>query len=416
MIFLKLFKESILFAWHALSNNKLRTLLSLLGITIGIFAIISVFTLVDSLERNVRGSINSLGDDVVYIQKWPWVFSADFKWWEYMNRPIPTYREAELLAKRLNSVEAMAYEGFLNGKVVKHANNSVENTTVAIVSHAYDRISSFELAEGRYFSEMESQTGKPIALIGADVKESLFPNKSAIGEEINLLGRKVTVIGVFEKEGSSIMDNSKDNFIVLPVYYARNVVDLNSERTNPLIAAKAKPNVSISEMKDELRGQMRAIRRIKPSGADDFSLNEAKLLANTVTSTFDVLGIAGWIIGGFSILVGGFGIANIMFVSVKERTNVIGIQKSLGAKNYFILLQFLIESVFLCLMGGTLGLLMVFIFSVIATNLADFDFVLTIGNIFQGLLISAIIGVVSGFVPAFTASRMDPVEAIRTGI
>ena len=414
IIYIKLIRESIIFAFQALGVNKLRTFLSLLGITIGIFTIILVFTVVDSLERNVRESVESLGDNVIYVQKWPWAFGSDYPWWKYWQRPVPDFKEMQELKNRANNVEAITFQAYLSGKTLKYGSSSVENIDVSAVSHEFNKIKSFELAEGRYFTDIESSAGRPIALIGAELKNSLFQDKEAYGEVIQALGRKFTIIGVFTKEGSSLMGNSLDNSMIIPVNYARYIMNLKSERLQPMIQVKGVPGITNAELIDEIKGHMRSIRRLRPIEEDNFALNESKLLSNQIGSLFDVIGRAGWIIGGFSILVGGFGIANIMFVSVRERTNQIGIQKSLGAKNYFILIQFLSEAVTLCILGGLIGLLLVFISAEAASRAFDFDLTLSFGNIVMGIIISAVIGIISGFIPAYTASQLDPVEAIRS--
>ncbi len=414
MIYLKLFKESLLFAIHALVVNKLRTILSLLGITIGIFTIISVFTVVDALKENVRNSVQSLGENVVYIQKWPWTFGNDYPWWKYWQRPLPGYSEMEDLEHRIQHAEAMAMMAFINSKTIRYRNNSIENADVTAVSHAWSQIRSFELQSGRYFTESESLGGSAICILGAEVARSLFGSADPVGKQILAVGRRFTVIGVFKREGKSILENTNDNSIVIPVNFARKILDIRSDRLNPFIMVKGKPGVSNAELKEELQGAMRAIRRLRPMEEDNFAMNEANLISKNLTEPIlNMISFAGMIIGGFSVLVGGFGIANIMFVSVKERTSIIGIQKSLGAKNYFILLQFLAESVFLCLIGGGIGLTVVFVLSLAVSELMDMNLLLTFTNILLGLCVSAGIGIVSGFIPAYTASRLDPVEAIR---
>lgn len=414
LIYLKMFKESLLFALHALVVNKLRTFLSLLGITIGIFTIISVFTVVDALKSNVRNSVQSLGENVVYVQKWPWTFGKDYPWWKYWQRPLPGYTEMEALKPMIQNAEAIAMMAFINSKTIKFRNNTIENAEVTCVSHDWNKIRSFELLQGRYFTEPESQGGNAITILGSEVAKSLFPNGDPLGKEITAIGRKLTVIGVFQREGKSIIDNSTDNSIIVPINFARKILDIRSDRVNPFIMAKGKPGVSNPELIDELRGSMRSIRRLRPIEEDDFALNESNLLSKNLTEPIlNVISIAGLIIGGFSVLVGGFGIANIMFVSVKERTNIIGIQKSLGAKNYFILLQFLAEAIFLCLIGGGIGLFVVFLLSLAASQILDINLLLTTGNILFGFSISGIIGIISGFIPAYSASQLDPVEAIR---
>jgi putative ABC transport system permease protein len=386
-----------------------------LGITIGIFAIISVFTVTDSLERKIRKDVASLGNNVIYVQKWPWVPEGgeEYPWWKYMNRPLPGFKEMNELERKSSTSEALAYVAYIGGQTFKFKSSSVENCVIICASHRYDEVKNFELNEGRYFTESESNTGKPVALIGADVSDALFPNGNAIGNEIVIRGYKVSIIGTIKKEGSSLVDNSSDNCVIIPVNFARSLVNLRSNDIDPFIIVKAKENVATQEMKDELRGEMRSVRKLNPKESDDFALNETSLLSNGLEELFSTLSFAGWIIGGFSILVGGFGIANIMFVSVKERTPIIGIQKSLGSKNYFILLQFLFEAIVLCIIGGGIGLILVLLLSLAASSATGLDLSLTTGNVILGLIISAVIGIISGFIPAHQASQMNPVDAIR---
>lgn len=414
MLFLKLFRESILFAINALVVNKLRTILSLLGISIGIFTIITVFTFVDYIEFSVQSSVQKLGNDVVYVQKWPWAFGSDYPWWKYFNRDNPSYRDYEELNRRADpsKVKAMAFEIDINGKTIKYRSNSVENTNITAASHDFSNVRTMEFEKGRYFTYNESRSGRNYVVIGHNVAQALFGNSDPIGKDVKILGRKLRVIGVVEKEGEDILGNSMDDQALIPINFARNLVDVRADRYQPFIMVKAQDGVTLPELNDEIRNHLRSIRRIAPRVEDDFALNQSSILSIQMESLFGVVNVAGWIIGGFSILVGGFGIANIMFVSVKERTNQIGIQKSLGAKNYFILLQFLIESIVLCLMGGTIGLILVWIITLIA-NALDYGLFLSLGNIVLGLSVSVIIGLVSGYLPAQSAANLDPVEAIR---
>jgi len=408
-----LFKESLLFAWQSLVSNKLRSFLSLLGITIGIFAIILVFTIVDGLESNIRSSIQSLGNNVVYIQKWPWDFGPDYPWWKYINRPVPQYYELDELEKRCKSTEALAYR-MGRRRTIKYRSNSIQNAVVAGISHNFYKIKNFDLTSGRYFTQNETEAGYHLALIGASIAEGLFPNEDPIGKEIKIAGNKAVVIGVIKKEGESLLGVSFDYQVITPYNFARSFLDVRSESADPMIYAKAKPNVSNAEMISELTGIMRGIRKLKPMGEPNFAMNETSLISKGFDGLFDIIGTAGWIIGGFSILVGGFGIANIMFVSVKERTNLIGIQKSLGAKNFFILVQFLGESVMLSTIGGFFGLLVTYIITLLGKDAIDMDISLTGTNIILGFTISILIGIISGFIPAYSASQLDPVEAIRS--
>lgn len=410
MLFLKLLKESFVFAINSVIVNKVRTMLSLLGITIGIFSIISVLTVFDSLENSIKESFEELGNDVVFVTKWPVVGDPNTPWWKYWNRPQPTVQEMKQIQKRSSAAEyASAFFNF--NRNVKYRNNSIENVTIMSVTHDHDKVIFFDIHEGRYFSPVESNAGRNVAIIGADIAENLFEASDPIGKEVKVGGKKCVVIGVLKKEGSGL-GNSNDESIMVPMPFGKTLS--NSRNVNMTIAVKAAPNVSNQVLKDEITGVLRTVRSIKAEDENSFDVNEISVLTNYIDQIFGVIGIVGWIIGGFSLLVGGFGIANIMFVSVKERTSQIGIQKALGAKNYFILTQFLFESVFLSLFGGILGLLLVYAGIVIARQSIEFSIFLTSGNIIIGLAVSVIIGLVAGSIPAWNASRLDPVAAMRT--
>jgi putative ABC transport system permease protein len=416
MIILKLIVESFLFAINALVINKLRTFLSLLGITIGIFSIIAVFTVFDSLENEIKNEIDSLGNNVLFIQKWPWMMGGgDYPWWKYYQRPQPKIKEMDDIMRRSNTVEASAFMFDVDrtvSNIRKKGIISMENVPIIAISHDYNQVMPFDLQAGRYFTEIESHTGKNIAIIGAEIAENLFAGQNAVGEKIKIFGRKLHIIGVIKKEGEDVFGNSNDNWILIPANFARNVVDVNNVGTT--IIVKGRPHISNEQMKDELTGIMRSVRKLPPKAEDNFAINETDIISKGFDELFAVIAMVGWIIGGFSLLVGGFGIANIMFVSVKERTTQIGIQKSLGAKNYFILLQFLFEAVFLSLMGGIVGLITVYILTFVVSSMFDFKLILSFGNILLGIGVSVLIGLFSGFIPAWTASRLNPVDAIRS--
>jgi len=415
MIFLKLFRESFIFAFDALRQNKLRTILSLLGITIGIFTIIAVFSAVDTLRDNLQTSVNKLGTNSIFVQKWPWTFGNDYPWWKYIQRPVPKIRDYNELQKRVQTAQGVSYELSLSSRTLKYQSNVINNVDVNIVLGDYDKTWSHDYQEGRYFTDIETRTGAPVVLIGNDVAEGLFNDASvAIGKEIKVLGRSVTIVGVYAKEGEDQLGISPDKSIVLPLNFAHNMIDVQNEKYNPQIVVRGKDGIPSDAVESELMGLMRSIRRLNPGTDDNFALNKSTLISNQIDSLFGIINVAGWIIGGFSILVGGFGIANIMFVSVKERTNIIGIQMSLGAKGYFIMLQFLIEAILLCLMGGAIGLGLVYAGTIGVKAAFDFTIVLYLKNVMLGLGISIIIGIISGIVPAYFASKLDPVEAIRT--
>jgi putative ABC transport system permease protein len=412
MNFLRQTFESLRFAWQALRSNLLRTMLSLLGVTIGIFAIIGVFTIVDSLERNIKQSLDEIGDSVIYVQKWPWVFDGEFQWWKYFQWPETTYKDYKFMAARLDKAEAVVAMDFRGGQNAKNGNNSME-ALIQGITFDYNKISDVKIATGRYFMPQEVDAGRSVAVIGSEIAETLFPNNpDPTGEVFKIGGLKYSVVGVQLKKGKGLFDiaGNPDTKILLP--YLTFAQSFQSSDPSVDIVVKGQvQDKGLEELEAEIVGLMRTKRGLKPSQTNNFSINRPEAATKAIGGLFGIITFAGWIIGSFSILVGGFGIANIMFVSVKERTNLIGIQKSLGAKNYFILFQFLFEAIFLSLIGGLVGIGFVYLLSFV--QLGSLDIVLSSKNITLGLLVSSIIGTVSGIVPAFMASRMDPVEAIR---
>ncbi|AIZ62881.1 ABC transporter [Hymenobacter sp. DG25B] len=414
---LRLTLESFRFAWQALKSNLLRTILSLLGVTVGIFAIIAVFAVVDSLEANVRQSMSFVGDKVIYVAKWPWAFGGNYPWWKYFNRPVPTVREYRLLEETLSSNnKGVAIFAATGGNTLKAGNNSLADCALQGVSYAYRVVSDVPITEGRYFTAQEIEAARPVAIIGYDIATGLFPGRSAVGQEFKAKGLRFVVIGVMQKEGKKLLDTpSNDTNCLIPFGAFSKMFALSTggmSGVTPTIAVKGTDtDTGLLDLEAELQGTMRNIRGLKPKEEDNFALNRPEMLANAITSLFSVIGIAGAVIGSFAILVGGFGIANIMFVSVKERTNIIGIQKSLGAKNYFILFQFLFEAVFLCLIGGAAGILLVWLITLIPQD--AMPLFLSAGNITLGLTISVVIGMLAGIVPAVLAANLDPVLAIR---
>jgi putative ABC transport system permease protein len=420
MILLKLLKESVAGSVYELANNKLRTFLSVLGITIGIFCIITVFSAVDSLERNVRNSFRRLGENVIYVQRFPWTEDPKENQWKYLRRPKAEYHEFKELKEKLTTAEGVAIMLFVKGKTAKYESNVVEDLDIFAMSHDYDKIKDWNFEQGRYFSPSESQFGDNVVIIGANTAEELFPGQANIvGKEIKLLDRKATVIGVLKREGEDIVGFSDDNNVIAPYNYIKTIINMDGWM-EPLIALKAKEGVSSAQLKDEARSVLRSVRKLSPREEDNFALNEVSIIGNVITIVFGVINTAGLFIGIFSILVGGFGIANIMFVSVKERTHLIGIKKALGAKRFFILVEFLTEAVLLCVMGGIIGLVLVFIESFVLEGLIRsvaeivFEFRMSVYNVFIGILFSVVIGIVAGIIPAIFAARMKPVDAIRS--
>ncbi len=415
MLFLKLSWESFRFAITALKSNLTRTILSLLGVTIGIFAIIAVFTLVDSLEGKIKSSFAFLGTNVMRVDRFPFANGPqDYPWWKYFQRPPGTVAEYKFLEERLKNAEAVTISSSSGNATIQAGSNSYQGSSLSGVAYTYQDVFEVALEEGRYFSEAEINASRNLIIIGKKIATTLFPNQAALGKEVKIKGMKFTVIGIFEEEGEGFLElPSKDEACLVPFGAFSKMYYTGRDGLEPTIAAKGRDtDVGLVALENEMAGFLRAKRGLKPTQENNFALNKTEFIQNAIGSIFDVISVAGWVIGGFSILVGGFGIANIMFVSVRERTNIIGIQKSLGAKNYFILFQFLFEAICLSLIGGGSGILLVYLLSFIP--LGSLELVLSFNNIILGLGVSSVIGVVAGIVPATLAARMDPVEAIRT--
>lgn len=416
MLIFRLIWESFRFAIHALRMNLMRTVLSFLGVTIGIFAIISVFTLVDSLQRNISNSLNFLGADNIILDKWPYQFGGGaYPWWKYYRRPEPDYDEFKYLKKHLVHHDGLAIYAYKSNVSVKEGSNSSSGLNLIGVSYGYKNINDLQVETGRYFSIQETENASNVALVGKNAVQDLFPFQSPIGQVIKIKGTKFVVIGVMKEEGESLFDTpSNDENILIPYKTLSKFFAVGRYRGlgSSINIKGMTDDPGQQKLEGELTGLMRKKRGLKPKEENNFAMNRPEAFAVFLGQMFDILHLAGWIIGSFSILVGGFGIANIMFVSVRERTNIIGIQKSLGAKNYFILYQFLFESVFLSLFGGIFGIFLVYLLTFI--DLGSLELVMSLKNILIGVTVSCAIGVISGIVPAGLASKMDPVIAIRS--
>jgi putative ABC transport system permease protein len=407
--------EGVSQAFQQLRANKLRSFLSLLGITIGIFCIIAVKSAVDSLEHNIKDSFAQLGSDIIYVDKMPWNENPDENYWKYLKRPDPTLEEAEFIAKRSKMSDLTSFNIFVNGKTIKYGSSSVEGAFIMGPTYEYAEMAGMEFDDGRYFTTAEYATGANKVILGFEVAKELFDEIPPVGKYVKIYGQKFQIIGVIKKEGESLFSVIPfDEATVISYNTARKFINVRDKnRVGRLLGIRAAQGITVDELKDEITGIIRSYRRLKPTEDTNFALNEISMLNQVLDNVFGVINGAGFLIGIFALIVGMFSVANIMFVSVKERTNIIGIKKALGARKIIILFEFLIESIILCIIGGAIGLVFVYGVMELIAAVADFNMFLSIINVFWGVFASIAVGVLSGLIPAFLAARMDPVEAIR---
>ncbi|HRZ30836.1 MAG TPA: ABC transporter permease [Flavobacterium sp.] len=416
LLYLRLLKESFSFAMNALRNNKLRTFLSLLGVTIGIFSIIAVLAAVDSLDQKIKADLGDLDKNTVYLMRFSFG-PSEIPRWKREQFPDVTFEEFDYLKKSLNGVDKMAFNLFTGNENVKFEERTVSSVRVTPTTEEFEGIDGIKIEHGRFFNESESNSGTAVVILGYEVANGLFDSaEQANGKKIRMYGKRFTVIGVTEKQGFSTFGDSRDNAVFIPMNFIRRLYGENNENITPAILIKPEKGIDMEAFKGEMTQKLRNYRGLKSSEIDNFFINVLSGFTDMIDNIVGQMNVVGWIISGFSLLVGGFGIANIMFVSVKERTNLIGIQKSLGAKNRFILFQFLFEAVILSVIGGIIGLVMVWLIAMIMTSVLDFEFILSFGNMMLGAGLAGIIGLISGIIPAISASKLDPVEAIRSGM
>lgn len=405
--------NSFRMAFQELRVNKLRTFLSLFGITIGIFCIIGVLATVDSLERKVQNDIKAFGNNTIYIDKWNYSGGPDYPWWKYVKRPVPKIDEMRFIKGKSQLAANTAF--FVSNSVnLSYKDNILSNVNIYGVSEEFTAIQTIDIEYGRYLNDAEFLRGNTSAVIGYVVAQELFGNAQfALGKQVSYNGRRVNIVGIIKKQGQSFVGGfDYDQSVIVTYRYFASVY--NPDYSNPFIMVQGKPHIASSALQDELVGVMRQIRRLSPVEEDNFSCNDVAMFSEQVKGFFGQVTAGGWAIAGLSLIVGAFGVANIMFVTVRERTSQIGLKKAIGAKRRTILTEFLLESAFLCIIGGLIGLFLVWLMALVLSSVLPFAIYIAPNIIILALSICIFLGIISGIIPASIAAKMDPVVAIRT--
>jgi putative ABC transport system permease protein len=396
-----------------LKANKLRTFLSLFGITIGIFCIIGVLATIDSLQSKIKSDLSSFGNNSVYIDKWDYSGGPEYPWWKFVKRPSMKIEEMDFVKKKSTLASNMAFV-MQNQESFSYEDNILKGVNMYGITPEYKKIQSFNIGYGRFLSESDFTRGVPYVVIGYKVAEELYGKADkGVGKTITYNGRKLLVIGVIEKQGSAIINGyDYDKSTIVTHNYMASVY--NPDNLGPVIMVQPKPGITSKALQEELTGIMRQIRKLSPTQDDNFTCNDVAQFKDQVESVFGAVNQGGWAIAGLSLIVGAFGVANIMFVTVRERTSQIGLKKAIGAKSSSILYEFLLESAFLCIIGGLVGLFLVWILTLALSTVLPFAITIAPSIILLAFSICIILGVVSGIIPASIAAKMNPVEAIRT--
>lgn len=399
-------KEGLAIAFTAIRANKMRSALTTLGIVIGIVSVTLMGTAIEGLNQAFTRSVAIIGADVLYVQKWPW--GGGGNWWEIRNRKDLLIQHAKAIEDDARSVASVS-PIMGTRRNVTYAGKVVESVTVIGTDDDFIATTNANVDLGRFMTSMEANGGRPVCVLGSEVAEALFPNEFPIGKVVKVGAYPYRVVGVLEKQGSFLGLESFDNRVYVPIN--RFFSEFMSRRGGIQIWVKAASLETVDETREEIRGILRKVRKVDPGAQDDFAINQQEFFIQTFNTIGGIIAAVGLFITGLSLFVGGIGIMNIMFVSVTERTKEIGIRKAIGAPKRAILLQFLLESAVICLIGGVVGLMISFPLSLIIDQILPTAMPVSI--VVVAILISLFVGVVSGFLPAYRASRMDPVDALR---
>jgi putative ABC transport system permease protein len=408
------FTESFRIAFAQIRANKMRSVLTALGVIIGIVAVTLMGTAIKGIDIGFERSLAMLGDDVLYVQKWPWHNVED--WWNYQNRPPLLIQQAEelnrIIAATPNSLLDVAVPMAQRGTAVKVGENQVSGVACFGTTAEYSRLMSVDFTAGRFFNETESIAGRQVVVLGADVADALFPGTPALDQTVLIKGQPFTVIGTLARQGSFLGLFSFDSQVLMPINAFRKYYSIRNSGTS--LRVKVKDKTRLADATEELIGAMRRVRSQLPGERDNFSINQQQAFKEQLDPVKSGIALAGLFITGLSLFVGAIGIMNITFVSVKERTKEIGTRKALGARRRTILLQFLIEAVSICLIGGTVGLALTYtLCTVVESAMPSLPVEFSASLVVISMAVSVITGVVSGFMPALGASRLDPVVALR---
>lgn len=409
-----LMRDGFGFVVQHIRSNRLRTALSLAGVSIGIFTIIAIFVVIDSLKTMVNENFAQLGDNTIMVDKWGWGMGGEYQWWLYARNPYPSREDFLALRDNGRQIGAVLMSMISSG-AVRYQSREAARAPIMGVTQGAERFVDLTLAQGRGLSVLDYTRGSAVCLLGAEIAEQLFPQGDAVGRVLRIKGRSARVVGVLRGQSSLMsVTGNMDDRVIIPFDFLRTMVD--PRRVYAQIAVQGAKGVDDQSLRDDLRRVLRASRGLQPSQPDNFALNSVSSARDALEQFYRVLNLAGLLIGGLSVVVGGFGIANIMFVSVRERTRIIGIQKALGARRGFILGQFLLESTALSVLGGGVGLALLGILVLSVGRIEQFQIHMRISHVLMGVAASAVIGIVSGYLPARNAARLSPVKAMDSAL